>query len=133
MDLARHWRLKDQRYRLEGTVCAECGAKFFPPRQVCTECKSTNLKPHEFAGRGELYSFTTVSAPPSGHEEFVPYIVGMVKLDEGPLVEAQITDVNPAEVKIGQRVEMVTRKLRAYGDDGVIVYGYKFRPIVNGS
>jgi hypothetical protein len=27
----------------------------------------------------------------------------------------------------------VTRKLRAYGDDGVIVYGYKFRPVANGN
>jgi hypothetical protein len=25
-------------------------------------------------------------------------------------------------------VEMVTRKVREFGEDGVIVYGYKFRP-----
>lgn len=133
MDLARHWRLKDQRYRLEGTVCADCGAKFFPPRQVCAECKSTNLKPHEFDGHGELYSFTTLYSAPSGYEGQLPYIVGMVKLDEGPMVEAQITDVNPADLKIGQRLEMVTRKLREYGEEGLIVYGYKFRPVANGS
>jgi len=57
----------------------------------------------------------------------------MVKLDEGPLVEAQLTDVNQDELKIGQRVEMVTRKLREYGEEGLIVYGYKFRPVANGS
>ena len=59
----------------------------------------------------------------------------MVKLDEGPLVEAQLTDVNQDELKIGQRVEMVTRKLRdaARGEEGLIVYGYKFRPVANGS
>ena len=131
MDLARNWRLKNQRYRLEGTVCANCGAKFFPPRQVCTECKSSNLQSHEFAGHGEIYSFTTVSQAPLGHEGNLPYIVGMVKLDEGPMVEAQITDVNPRDVKIGQRVEMVTRKLREYGKEGLIVYGYKFRPLAN--
>jgi len=27
-------------------------------------------------------------------------------------------------------VEMVTRKMREYGEDGVIVYGYKFRPVL---
>ncbi len=133
MDLARNWRLKDQRFRLEGSVCAECGAKFFPPRQVCTECKSTHMTPHEFDGRGELYSFTTLYSAPMGFEEQVPYIVGMIKLDEGPLVEAQITDADPETLKIGQRMEMVTRKLRAYGDDGIIVYGYKFRPVANGT
>jgi uncharacterized OB-fold protein len=133
MDLARNWRLKDQRYRLEGTVCAECGTKFFPPRKVCTECKSTNLQPHEFDGHGELYSFTTLRSAPMGYEDQLPYVVGMVKLDEGPIVEAQITDANADALKIGQRMEMVTRKLRAYGDDGVIVYGYKFRPVANGN
>jgi len=25
-------------------------------------------------------------------------------------------------------VEMVTRKIREFGEEGVIVYGYKFRP-----
>ena len=133
MDLARNWRLKDQRYRLEGTICANCGAKFFPPRQVCTECKSTNLTPHEFDGHGEIYSFSTVRQAPMGHESMVPYIVGIIKLDEGPMVEAQITDINPddALLRIGQRVEMVIRKLREYGEEGAIAYGYKFRPVTN--
>jgi hypothetical protein len=38
-------------------------------------------------------------------------------------------------LKVGQRVEMVTRKLRdaARGEEGLIVYGYKFRPVANGS
>jgi len=133
MDLARNWRLKNQRYRLEGTVCKSCGAKFFPPREVCTECRSQEMQPHEFDGRGALFSFTTLYQAPLGSEANLPYAVGMVKLDEGPMVEAQLTDVNQDELKIGQRVEMVTRKLREYGEEGLIVYGYKFRPVANGS
>lgn len=133
MDLARNWRLKNQRYRLEGAMCASCGAKFFPPRQVCAECKSQNLQPCAFSGRGELYSFTTLYQAPLGYEGGVPYAVGMVKLDDGPMVEAQLTDVNPDELKVGQRVEMVTRKLREFGPEGLIVYSYKFRPAANGN
>jgi uncharacterized protein len=133
MDLARHWRLKEQRYHLQGTVCDKCGAKYFPPRRVCLQCKSTELQPHEFDGHGELYSFTTLHSAPMGYESQVPYTVGVVKLDEGPLVEAQITDANPENLKIGQRMEMVTRKLRTYGDEGLIVYGYKFRPMASAS
>jgi uncharacterized OB-fold protein len=133
MDLARNWRLKDQRYRLEGAVCSNCGAKFFPPREICTECKSQRLTPFQFSGRGELYSFTTMYQAPLGFEGGLPYAVGMVRLDEGPMVEAQLTDVNPQDLRIGQRVEMVTRKLRELGDEGLIVYAYKFRPTVNGS
>jgi len=36
MDIPRHWRLKAQRYRLEGSVCPICGQPSFPPRPVCT-------------------------------------------------------------------------------------------------
>jgi uncharacterized OB-fold protein len=103
--------------------------KIFPPREVCTECKSTDMTPHEFDGRGELYSFTILHSAPQGYEGQVPYAIGMVKLDEGPMLEAQLTDANFDELKIGQRVEVVTRKLREYGEQGAIVYGYKFRPI----
>ena len=53
--------------------------------------------------------------------------MALVKLEEGPLVTAQLTDVDPEEVEIGQKVEMVTRKIREDGPDGVITYGYKFR------
>lgn len=86
------------------------------------------MEPARFSGRGEVYSFSVVTEPPAGYEGFAPYIVAMVRLVEGPLVTAQLTDVNPEEVFIGQPVEMVTRKLFEYNDNGIIVYGYKFRP-----
>jgi Predicted nucleic-acid-binding protein containing a Zn-ribbon len=70
---------------------------------------------------------------PLGYESGLPYAVGIIKLDEGPMVESQLTDVNPAELKVGQRMEMVTRKLREHGEEGLIVYGYKFRPVANGN
>jgi hypothetical protein len=57
--------------------------------------------------------------------------VALIKLDEGPMVTAQLTDVNASDVKIGMRVEMVTRKLREEGDEGQIIYGYKFRPLLS--
>ena len=41
MDIPRHWRLKAQRYRLEGTTCQSCGQLIFPPRPVCTKCYHT--------------------------------------------------------------------------------------------
>ncbi len=127
-DLARNWRLREQRYQLIGNRCVKCGAKYFPPRQVCTECRSTEFEAYQFNGRGELYSYTTLNQAPAGFESQAPYSIGMVKLDEGPMVEAQLTDVNPDDLQVGMRVEMVTRKLREEGEAGPIIYGYKFRP-----
>lgn len=82
-----------------------------------------------FAGTGEIYSFTTVQEPPAGYEDQTPYVLALVKLDEGPLITAQITDLD-APPAIGDRVEMVTRKLTTEGERGMIVYGYKFRKVL---
>jgi uncharacterized OB-fold protein len=84
-----------------------------------------------FAGTGTIYSYTTVTEPPAGFEEQAPYVLALVKLDEGPLLTAQITDLGPDEaLTIGDRVEMVTRKLTTEGKRGVILYGYKFRRVL---
>ena len=82
-------------------------------------------------GYGEVYSFSTMYNVPKGFEEQKPYTVALIRLDEGPMVTAQLTDVSNADVRIGMRVEMVTRKLREDGDEGQIIYGYKFRPLLD--
>jgi uncharacterized OB-fold protein len=57
--------------------------------------------------------------------------VALVKLEEGPMLTAQLTDLGSRPVEIGMPVEMVTRRMRNDGDErGVIVYGYKFRPLL---
>ncbi len=134
MEIPRHWRLRKQRYSLTGEVCPHCNAKLFPPRDICPECGQDAKTQYNFSGRGEVYSYTTVYDPPAGFEEQAPYTVALVKLEEGPLVTAQLTDLDEGQkVEIGAPVEMVTRKLRSDGDErGMIVYGYKFRPVLAG-
>jgi len=48
MDISRHWRLKDQRYGLTGTVCTNCGKRFFAPRPVCDECCAADAEVDRF-------------------------------------------------------------------------------------
>lgn len=127
-EIARHWRLKAQRYSLIGEVCPDCDGKIFPPRDVCPHCEEQAGPDFQFSGKGEVYSFTTIHTPPAEFEGNAPYIVALVKLEEGPLITAQLTDVDEAEVKIGMPLEMVTRKLTEAGAEGLIQYGYKFRP-----
>ncbi len=130
MSLPAVWRTRKQRYSLAGEVCSKCGAKIFPPRDVCPECSKPAQTPYSFSGRGVVYSFAVVYQASEEFEEYAPYAVAMVKLEEGPMVTAQLTDVDPEEVKVGMPVEMVTRKLYEEGEGGVIHYGYKFRPRV---
>ncbi|MFO7170371.1 MAG: OB-fold domain-containing protein, partial [Chloroflexota bacterium] len=77
-----------------------------------------------------VYSFTVVHQPPDGYEDQAPYLLALVRLEEGPLVTAQLTDCDAEQAAIDMPVEMVTRKLRDLGPDGLIVYGYKFRPVL---
>lgn len=131
MDIPRHWRLKKQRYALVGEVCENCDAKLFPPRDICPECGKEAKTLFQFSGKGEVYSYTTVYDAPEGYAEQAPYTLAMVKLQEGPLVTAQLTDLGEQKPAIGMPVEMVTRLLRSATDErGMLIYGYKFRPAV---
>ncbi len=129
MEIPRHWRLKKQRYGLVGEVCPHCDHKIFPPRDICSNCCDEAHELFSFSGKGEVYSYTTVYEAPAGFEDQIPYTVALIKLEEGPTITAQLTDLH-GEVTIGMPVEMVTRKMRNDGDErGLIIYGYKFRPI----
>lgn len=137
--------MRHERLQMVGEVCRNvgCEKKIFPPRDICPYCnKPANIE-HKFSGRGEVYSFTTVYEPPAGFEKYAPYVVALVKLEEGPMVTAMLTDlemkwkekeidgelrqVGEYDVQIGMPVEMVTRKLSEDGERGLINYGYKFR------
>jgi hypothetical protein len=54
----------------------------------------------------------------------------MVELVDGTRVLAQLTDVDLEDVYVGMEVEAAFRRLYTYGEDGHIVYGTKFRPVV---
>ena len=85
------------------------------------------------AGRGiygTVYSHTFVREAPEDFAAQAPYHLALVKLDDGSLITAQLTDLE-GEIEIGDRVEMVTRKLKSDGERGMIVYGYKFRPLLS--
>jgi len=85
------------------------------------------------SGVGTIYTFSIMYNAPQGFEEQKPYVIAIIQLDEGPMITAQLTDMDHSEVAIGHRVEMVTRKLREESSEGQIIYGYKFRPILQDS
>lgn len=130
MDIPRYWRLKNQRYRLQGRKCTDCGNLSFPPRLVCPKCKSRKSEPHEFRGVGKLYSYTIIYQAPDRFDPMVPYTVGLIDLEEGVRITAQVTDILPEDLEMGMKLEMVIRKIYADGDKGPILYGYKFRPVL---
>jgi uncharacterized OB-fold protein len=128
MNIPRYWRAESTRYGLIGETCLTCHMPIFPPRDVCPHCTDAGQELRAFSGKGQVYSFSTMHDAPAGYAEYQPYTVALIKLDEGPLVSAQLTDVDNDDVRVGMPVEMVTRKIKEEGENGMIVYGYKFRP-----
>jgi len=129
MRISQNWRIQDARYGLTGERCPACGNAIFPPRDICPACAAEAKTAYQMSGKGTLYSFTILTEAPAGFEEQAPYVLALIKLEEGPLITAQLTDLDETP-QIGQPVEMVTRKLRSDGEHGVILYGYKFRPVL---
>lgn len=83
--------------------------------------------PYKLDPHGKIVSYTVVHTPASGFENQVPYVLAIVELKDGPRLTTQITDCNPSEVKIGDEVEIVFRRMGEEGQDGAIYYGYKGR------
>ena len=134
MSIARFWRETPRRYNLAGSRCTICGTVYFPPRPVCPSCPQhrqsiEKMEPFQLSGFGEVVSFTIVHEAAEGFEMQVPYVLALVKTDEGPVLTAQIVDLGPADARIGLKVHATFRKLREEGAAGVIHYGYKFAPI----
>jgi uncharacterized OB-fold protein len=127
--VASHWRRYKERYRLLGTRCENCGNIYFPFRKVCPHCRRDGKTvPFNLSGKGSVHTFTVIHVPSEGFEAFTPYVVGLIQLNEGPKVTSQIVDCKPEEVYISMPVESCFRKLRTLGKEGIICYGFKFRP-----
>jgi len=70
MEIPRHWRLKAQRYRLQGSTCPTCGQLIFPPRPVCPQRHCTTQRAR--IASGEL-PILLISIDPASIESTISY------------------------------------------------------------
>ena len=78
---------------------------------------------------GRIISWTIVRTPPAQFMDQAPYGVVLVELEDGMRLTAQLVDWQPKQLKIGQRVTTVVRRVTQPNADGVIPYGIKVKPI----
>jgi uncharacterized OB-fold protein len=126
MQMPSYYRLEGPYLRLEGQCCDVCGRVQFPPRVTCRACRCRKLTRCEVPREGTITSFSELCNPPAGFSS--PLIAALVTLDGGITLACQVTDTDVEELRIGMRVEMVTRLISETGPEGCLVYGYKFRP-----
>jgi uncharacterized OB-fold protein len=119
-----YWEAASE-HRLVLQRCDSCRLLQYPPDVVCVHCQSQSMTPTELSGTGTLYSFATVDRLfHVGFASVLPYIVGLVELDEQPGLRmlTNIVEAVPEDLRVGMAVKVV------FEDRGAVTVP-QFRPL----
>jgi uncharacterized protein len=94
-----------RREELVAQRCDACESFVWYPREACPGCLSADLRWAPLAGAGTIYTFNVMRKPgnPMMGDE-VPYVVGLVDLDEGIRMTTNIVGADPGSLRCDQRV-----------------------------
>ena len=83
----------------------------FWPRANSVKTGRRNLEWRVVSGKGTVYSYTITYVPTAGFQDRVPYVVGLIELDEKVRIIGNVVNIKPDDVKIGMRVRVTFEKL----------------------
>jgi 3-oxo-4,17-pregnadiene-20-carboxyl-CoA hydratase alpha subunit len=83
--------------------CTSCGTLRHPPLPACGNCRSFEWDTVEASGRGTLYSYVVVHYPQVPSFDY-PLPIGLIALEEGTRVVANIDGVAPGALQIGMEL-----------------------------
>lgn len=87
-------------------------------------------KLHEHLGKvGIVITWTKIYVAPSGFELEAPYIVAIVKFDNGKKMTAQVVDCDEGDMTENMKVITVVRRIGRAAPEDVIEYGIKVKPL----
>jgi hydroxymethylglutaryl-CoA synthase len=115
-----HWK-----FGFEASRCENCSTRHLPPARVCVKCRAVDQMTGERLADVPA-TIATFTIDRLAFSLSPPTVVAVVDFDGGGRFQCELTDVDPATVKIGNRVEMTFRKI--YTADGVHNYFWKARP-----
>jgi hypothetical protein len=93
--------------RLVMPACTSCGTFRFPVSRFCRACGKPGYEWRTVAGTGRLYSYVTYHrAYHPGFVDELPYVVGLVELDEGPRIISNIVGIAPDAVRCDMKVSV---------------------------
>jgi uncharacterized protein len=96
-----------RRHELLVQRCGACGRCFFPPSNRCQHCWSDDVAWEPVSGRGRLFSFTVFHRAYAAElADQLPYVVGIVELEEGPRLITNVVGCAPADVRVDMPVEV---------------------------
>jgi len=86
--------------------CSLCGNAEFDPAWLCRSCGADDLEWQVAAGDGEISSYSLVHRPQTP-EFVVPYVVALVRFDEGFTMLTNVIGCTAEQVRTEQRVQVV--------------------------
>lgn len=103
-----------RQHKLILQTCNACERPIHYPRIACPHCGADDLGWREASGRGTIYSYTVVeSNAPSAFVADMPYVVAVIRLEEGVQMLSNVVDCDPAELHCDQPVEVAFAPLDA--------------------
>ena len=123
------FRRNDWKYGFYGTK-DEAGFVHLPPARVSMDSGALDqMTPVRMADVPATIATYTVDR--LAYSLSPPVVAAVIDFDGGGRFQCELTDVDPAAVKIGDRVEMTFRRL--FTQDGIHNYFWKARPVRGGS
>jgi len=120
------FRAESWKFAFTGSRCQACGAVHVPPQRVCVKCHAVDrMAPERLADMPATIATFTVDR--LAYSLSPPVVAAVIDFEGGGRFQCELTDVDPAAVKIGDRVEMTFRRLFTAG--GVHNYFWKARPL----
>ena len=105
------WWDNCRNHKLTLQHCSDCGEFQFYPRIICAGCMSGQLEWVESAGRGTVSTYTVCRLPVAeAYAGDVPYVVALIRLEEGPVMMSNVVDCDPESVTTGMAVEVAFQK-----------------------
>ncbi len=98
------WFAGAREHKLLIQRCASCGTLRHPPLPACGTCGSLEWDTVEASGRGTLYSYVVVHYPQVAAFEY-PLPIGLVELEEGTRVVANLGGVEPGSISVGMELQ----------------------------
>ncbi|MFN3534848.1 MAG: Zn-ribbon domain-containing OB-fold protein [Desulfatiglandales bacterium] len=89
---------------LAGTICKDCGIKFFPPRADCYKCLGSNMEWFPIQGTGRLVTYSRLQYAPSGFEKEVPYSIALLDFGDFKVFGRLSPDLREEEIQLGMEM-----------------------------
>lgn len=126
------WKTEEDSVHLLGSRCDNCGEIYFPQKeiQICSNCQSEKISSIDLGSEGKIFSYTVVHQMPAGgfYKGIVPFIYAIVEMPAGVHLQTHLINIDPENIKIGDKVKTVLDTL--FEDEETKTITYKFEPAV---